>query len=87
MTLHRRQGRSALRGNHGPRYHHRVEAAAPYDTSHGAPLTPIIGADIAGVDVSQPLGTPQREELQRALAAHLVLLVDGNQLCEIGPHR
>ena len=64
---------SALRGNNGPRYRHRTETAAPYDTIHVDKLTPIIGAEIAGIDLSQPLDTHQQEELQRALADNLVL--------------
>ena len=64
---------SSLRGNNGPRYRHRTAAAAPYETIHVDKLTPIIGAEIAGIDLSQPLGSHQQEELQRALADNLVL--------------
>lgn len=71
---------SSLRGNDGPRYRHRAEAAAPYDTIHVDKLTPIIGAEIAGVDLSQPLGTHQRDELQRALAEHLVIFFRDQKL-------
>ena len=47
---------SALRGNNGPRYKHAADEAAPYDTITVDKLTPIIGAEIGGVDLSQPLG-------------------------------
>ncbi len=37
------------------------------------PLTPRIGAEIGGIDLSQPLGENQITALKRALADHLVL--------------
>src|SRR3954466_1368740 len=38
------------------------------------PLHPSLGAEIAGVDLSQPLDAPAREALSRALAEHLALV-------------
>jgi taurine dioxygenase len=64
---------SSLRGNDGPRYRYQAEAVAPYATMHVEKLTPIIGAEIAGVNLSKPFGLHQREELQRALADNFVL--------------
>ena len=71
---------SSLRGNNGPRYRHRAEATTPYDTITVDKLTPIIGAEIAGVGLSQPLSTQQLEELQRALAEHLVIFFRDQEL-------
>ena len=47
---------SVLRGNNGPRYKHNADESAPYETITVDKLTPIIGAEIGGVDLSQPLG-------------------------------
>ncbi len=64
---------SALRGNGGPRYRHKNDEQLPYDTITVDKLTPIIGAEIAGVDLSRPLGNHQMEEIHRALAENLVI--------------
>jgi len=64
---------SVLRGNNGPRYRHKVDESAPYDTITIDKLTPIIGAEIAGVDLSRPLGNHQMEEIHRALAENSVI--------------
>ena len=64
---------SSLRGNQGPRIRHSDAAAAPYETITLDRLTPIIGAEIGGVDLSQPLANRQREEIHRALAENLVI--------------
>ncbi|MBV9784312.1 MAG: TauD/TfdA family dioxygenase [Acidisphaera sp.] len=64
---------NVLRGNQGPRYRHAPEASAPYDSITVDRLTPIIGAEIGGVDLSEPLGNRARDEIQRALAEHLVI--------------
>ena len=64
---------SALRGNGGPRYRHKIDEQRPYDTITVDKLTPIIGAEIAGVDLSRPLGNHQMEEVHRALAENLVI--------------
>ena len=65
---------SSLRGlNNGPRYRHQTNPDAPYNTIKVDKLTPIIGAEIDGIDLSQPLGGAQLEEVQRALAENLVI--------------
>ncbi len=64
---------SATRGYSGPRYKHSPDDPAPYDTISVDKLTPIIGAEIGGVDLSQPLGNQTFEEIHRALAENLVI--------------
>ena len=64
---------SVLRGNNGPRYKHNADESAPYDTITVDKLTPIIGAEIGGVDLSQPLGNQTFQEIHRALAENLVI--------------
>ena len=64
---------SSLRGNNGPRYRHMVDDAAPYETITVDKLTPIIGAEIAGVDLSVPLQNHQTDEIHRALADNAVI--------------
>ncbi|MCC6716996.1 MAG: TauD/TfdA family dioxygenase [Acetobacteraceae bacterium] len=64
---------NTLRGNQGPRYRHDAGESAPYETITVAKLTPIIGAEIGGVDLSQPLGNRQFDEIHRALAENLVI--------------
>jgi len=44
-----------------------------YETIEVTPTTPHIGAEIAGIDLSRPLGNRQVDELHDALAAHQVL--------------
>jgi len=62
-----------MRGNNGPRYKHQPGNDAPYETISVDKLTPIIGAEIAGVDLSKPLGNHQMAEVHRALAENLVI--------------
>ena len=62
-----------LTGNQGPRYRHVVDGAAPYNTIKVDKLTPIIGAEIDGIDLSRPLGATQLDEVQRALAENQVI--------------
>ena len=64
---------SSLRGNNGPRYRHLAEVAAPYKTLTVDKLTPIIGAELGGVDLSKPLPEGQLDEINRALAENLVI--------------
>lgn len=66
---------SSLRGEGGPRYRHRTGDRAPYATIGVDRLTPIIGAEITGIDLSRPLGEAQFEELRRALAENLVVFL------------
>ena len=56
----------------GPRIRHVMEAGAPYETIQVEPLTPVIGAELSGVDLAAP--TPrQLEEIERALVTHCVV--------------
>ena len=64
---------SQLRGNGGPRYRHDAGEEAPYATITVDKLTPIIGAEIGGVDLGQPLGNQVFDEISRALAENLVI--------------
>ncbi len=64
---------SSLKGNNGPRYRHLAEASEPYQTIRIDKLTPLVGAEIAGVDLAQPLSEQQEAEIHRALADNLVI--------------
>lgn len=64
---------SVLRGNNGPRYRHSSGDPLPYETIAIDKLTPIIGAEIGGVDVSAPLPKRQMDEIHRALAENGVI--------------
>jgi taurine dioxygenase len=66
---------SSLRGEGGPRYRRSAGDRAPYATIGVDRLTPIIGAEIAGIDLSRPLPDAQFEELRRALAENLVIFL------------
>ena len=44
---------SSLAGKHGPRYRHTTDDGAPYETIAVEKLTPIIGAEISGVDIGK----------------------------------
>ena len=57
----------------GPRYKHTADDEAPYETITIDKLTPIIGAEIAGVDLSKPLSNRTSDEIHRALAENLVI--------------
>jgi taurine dioxygenase len=62
-----------LNAKSGPRIRHRVPDGAPYETLTVDKLTPVIGAELRGIDLSQPLGERQFAEIQRALAENLVI--------------
>src|SRR5262245_41717979 len=49
-----------------------ASAAAPYDTITVEKLTPLIGAEIGGVDLAAP-SAEQLDEIRRALAENLVI--------------
>ena len=53
----------SLRGNAGPRYRHRADEGAPYETMAIDKLTPIIGAEISGIDLAKPLSNRQQDEI------------------------
>jgi taurine dioxygenase len=63
---------SAMRGNAGPRYKHLAPEGTPYETIKVEKLTPIIGAEIGGVDLGNP-SNRQMDEIHRALAENLVI--------------
>jgi taurine dioxygenase len=63
----------SLSANAGPRYRHTAEEGAPYETIVVDKLTPIIGAEIDGIDLSKPLSNRQQDEIHRALAENLVI--------------
>jgi taurine dioxygenase len=73
---------SSLRRRDGPRIKYTADDAGPYDTITIEKLTPIIGAEIDGIDLSQPLGNRQIDELHRALAENLVIFFRDQQLSE-----
>ena len=62
-----------IRGNSGPRYRHDPDESAPYKTIGVDKLTPILGAEIDGIDLSQPLADEQFDEVHRALAENSVM--------------
>ncbi|MGE4044736.1 MAG: TauD/TfdA dioxygenase family protein [Acetobacteraceae bacterium] len=64
---------SVLQGNNGPRYRHNPDESLPYETIAVDKLTPIIGAEVGGVDLSAPLSNHQMTEIHRALAENLVI--------------
>jgi taurine dioxygenase len=69
---------SSLAGKQGPRYRHVTETAAPYETIAVDKLTPIIGAEISGVDIGALVSDEARpnrqiDEIHRALADNLVI--------------
>ncbi|MCA0187219.1 MAG: TauD/TfdA family dioxygenase, partial [Proteobacteria bacterium] len=64
---------TAERGNLRPRYRQASEEAAPYESIVVDKVTPIIGAEIGGVDLSRPLGAQSMDEVRRALAEHCVI--------------
>jgi taurine dioxygenase len=69
---------SLLSGKTGPRYRQIAEAGAPYETIGVDKLTPIIGAEVTGVDIGklvtdEPASNQQMDEIHRALAENLVI--------------
>jgi taurine dioxygenase len=73
---------SSLRRRDGPRIKYTADDAGPYDTIAIEKLTPIIGAEIDGIDLAQPLGNRQIDELHRARAENLVIFFRDQQLSE-----
>src|SRR6516162_4978417 len=69
---------SSLSGKQGPRYRHFAAEGEPYETIAVEKLTPIIGAEISGVDIGKLVSVDSRsnrqmDEIHRALAENLVL--------------
>lgn len=48
--------------------------AEPYDTLSVAPITPVLGAEVTGLDLSQELTPQQEKELKHAFQTHHVLV-------------
>lgn len=57
----------------GPRHRPVIAASEPYQTLTVHKTTPTIGAEIEGIDISQPLSALQFSEVQRALTENLVI--------------
>ena len=69
---------SSLSGKQGPRYRHTADDTEPYETIAVEKLTPIIGAEISGVDIGKLVSDESRsnrqmDEIHRALAENLVI--------------
>ena len=69
---------SSLSGKQGPRYRHFAAEGEPYETIAVEKLTPIIGAEISGVDIGKLVSddarsNSQMDEVHRALAENLVI--------------
>ena len=64
---------SSLASKDGPRIRHVADESEPYETIRLDKLTPIIGAELTGVDLSHPLSNRQFDEIHRALAENLVI--------------
>ena len=62
-----------MRGNNGPRYKHAADESVPFETIGVDKLTPIIGAEIAGVDLAGAISNRQMDEIHRALAENSVI--------------
>ena len=74
----RRNVMSSLSGKQGPRYRHIAGDSEPYETIAVEKLTPIIGAEISGVDIAKLVSDDARsnrqiDEVHRALAENLVI--------------
>src|SRR3984893_1847454 len=74
----RRTPMSSLASKQGPRYRHTSDNAEPYETIGIEKLTPIIGAEISGVDIGKLVSDDSRsnrqlDEIHRALAENLVI--------------
>lgn len=63
---------NVLRGMGGPRYRGTTDTAAPYETIAVDRLTPVIGAEISGIDLGSP-SEAQFAEIARALAENQVI--------------
>src|SRR5262247_3466099 len=64
---------SSLSGKDGPRIRHDAGSSQPYETIGVDKLTPIIGAEIDGVDLARPLSNRTVDEIHRALAENIVI--------------
>ena len=76
---------SSLSSKQGPRYKHLEGESEPYETIAVEKLTPIIGAEITGVDIGKLVSDDARsnrqmDEIHRALAENLVIFFRDQQL-------
>jgi len=73
---------SLMRERNGPRYKHVGDESAPFDTITLDKLTPIIGAEVGGVDLARPLGNQTIDEIHRALAENSVIFFRDQHLSQ-----
>ena len=76
---------NSLAGKQGPRYRHASGEEEPYETIGVEKLTPIIGAEISGVDIGRLVSDDSRsnrqmDEIHRALAENLVVFFRDQQI-------
>src|SRR5258708_18125808 len=64
---------SALSSKQGPRYRHIAGETEPYETIGVEKLTPIIGAEISGVDLAGSPSNRPMDEIHLGLAENLVI--------------
>src|SRR6476619_5729365 len=64
---------SSLSSKDGTRSRHVAGDSMPYETISIDKLTPIIGAEIGGVDLAKPLSNRTADEIHRALAENIVI--------------
>ena len=64
---------SSLSDKDGPRIRHAGNASQPYETIAVDKLTPIIGAEIKGLDLAKPLSNRTVDEIHWALAENIVI--------------
>ena len=64
---------SSLASKQGPRYRHTSGEEEPYETIGVERLSPIIGAEISGVDLGASLSNRTMDEIHRALAENSVI--------------
>ena len=67
--------------HNGPRIKYQAEAGSPFETITVDKLTPIIGAEIGGVDLAKP-SNRQMDEIHRALAENLVIFFRDQHLTQ-----
>jgi taurine dioxygenase len=60
--------------------HQERETAMSYERIAVTPLSPVIGAEVAGVDLSQPLGNQTFQEIHDALIEHQVIFFRDQEL-------
>src|SRR3978361_953496 len=71
---------SSLASKQGPRYRPRDGEEEPFETIGVEKLTPIIGAEISGVDLASTLSNRTMDEIHRALADNLVIFFRDHHL-------